>query len=240
MGELEPILYGKKIIGTIGTMMGTPFVHSEFAWSFAQMVQYNQEYLCGPNEIIHQIKPSFTEHATARNSLVDNAFGEWLFMMDCDHWFNPNILLRLLRLMKKYDLPVISGIYQFREEPYPAVIFTEVPAPKTFQLIDFNIKDFPRDRELIQIASGGAGCLLVKMSVFREIREKLQEKPFGHIPPFSEDHSFFLRLKKLNIPIHCAPWVEYHHIKHVKLKLRDHDNSDIKYITGREVDIKTL
>lgn len=240
-GEIEPILYGKKLIGTIGIMAGIPFVHKEFMWSFAQMIAYNQEFICQPNEYIHLIKPGFSEHASARNSLVDNAFGEWLFMLDCDHQFDPDILARLLRIMNKYDLPVVCGLYQFREEPHPAVLFTHGPRPeKPFELIDFNIKDFPRDKEIMQIASAGAGCLLVKTSVFERIKAELGEKAFSHKPPFSEDHSFFLRLKELQIPVFCAPWVECHHIHHVKLRIEDHDNSDIKYMERREVDIPIL
>ena len=235
------MLYGKRLIGTIAPMMGIPFVHKEFAWSFAQLIQYSQEYICGPNEYIHLIKPGFSEHAAARNSLVDNAFGEWLFMLDCDHVFDPDLLGRLLRIMKKYDLPVVCGLYQFREEPYPAVLFTHGASPnKPFELIDFNIREFPRDQEIMNIASAGAGCLLVKTEVFARIKAELGEKPFAHRAPLSEDHSFFLRLKELKIPAFCAPWVECHHIHHVKLKIEDHDNSDIKYMDKRYVDIPTL
>ncbi len=241
MQHIEPIIYGKKLLGTIGIMAGIPMVHKEFMWSFAQMIQFNNEAICGPNEYIHLIKPGFSEHSSARNSLVDNAFGDWLFMMDCDHWFDPDVLARLLRIMNKYNLPVVCGLYQFREEPHPAVLFTHgSTSDHPFEKIDFDIKTFPRDADIFQIASAGAGCLLVKTAVYERIKAELKEKPFSHRPPFSEDHSFFLRLKQLKIPVFCAPWVEYHHIHHVKLKIEDHDNSDIKYIDRRIVEIPTI
>ena len=243
MQDVEPsILYGKHTIGTCAFMAGLPSLQTQSAWSFAQMVQYNAEYL-PTNEIIHYMKPSMSGIAEARNHVADHILGDWLFMLDADHWFDPRILARLLRLMKKHDVPIISGLYQFRESPYPAVMFADTGNPQIpFRLLDFDIKQFPKERELIKIGSCGGGCLLIKKEVFVRIKEELGEKPFTVAPPYtsSEDHSFFLRCKKLNIPVHVAPWVECHHIHTIKLKIEDYDNIDINHIPKQEVDIESL
>ena len=241
MPPVESFLYGKKIIGTVAYMMGIPSVEKEFVWSAMQMQQYNSEFLCGEGEIINYIKPGFSAHSEARNWIADNMQGDWVLMLDCDHWFSGRLLARMLRLMYKYNLPILSGLYQFRHEPHPAVMFTDGETKENpFNLIDFTIKDFPRENELIKVASTGGGCLLIKKEVFQEIKNKLIERPFSHRPPFSEDHSFFLRCKELNIPVHVAPWIECHHIHHIKLKIEDHDNMDIAHLKKREVDIPTL
>ena len=241
MPPVESFLYGKKIIGTVALMSGIHSVETMFMKSYAQMIQYNQEFLCDQGETVHYLYANFSEHASARNYLADNMMGDWVLMLDCDHAYSPRLLTRMLRLMYKHNIPVLSGLYQFRHKPYPPVIFTDGETKENpFNLLDFSRKDFPREDDLIRVASSGAGCLLIKKEVFQKIKEAIKERPFSHRPPFSEDHSFFLRLKELNIPVHVAPWIECHHIHHIKLKIDDYDNMDQEHLKKREVDIQTL
>src|SRR3990167_10526335 len=114
-------IFQKECLGTIGIMSGIPFVHSEFMWSFAQMVQYNAEYLCGPNEFIHYVKPNTSNHAAARNSLKNQMLGDWLLMLDCDHIFDPDIAVRMLKVMDEYKVQVLTALYTMKEPPYAPV-----------------------------------------------------------------------------------------------------------------------
>lgn len=227
-------MFSKKIIGTIGIMGGTPAVLNDFMWSLVQMIQYNNEYLCQPNEIIHLVQPPNSFHAFARNHLCDHVYGDWLLMLDNDHSFEPDLLSRMLRIMYTHNTPVLTALYQYKQSPYAPVIFVENPDNKTKEINPFEmLGDWDRSLEVMQIASSGAGCLLIKKEVINKIREELNEDPFDISFPHSEDLSFFKRLLKLKIPVFCAPQIEYHHVMPKKLSLKDYNDPDIEFSTRK-------
>lgn len=223
-------MFSKTIKGTVGVMPGSPAVLNDFMWSMVQFVQYNQEYLCQPNEIIHYVQPTNTFHAFARNYLCEHAYGDWIFMLDTDHAFEPDILARMLRVMYKYNTPVLTGLYQYKQEPFAPVLFVHNDDKDTKDINPFELLgDWDRKLEIMQIASSGGGCLLIQKWVLKEIREQLKEEPFDISFPHSEDHSFYKRLIKLGIPAFCAPNIECHHIMPKKLSLKDYNDPDMQF-----------
>ena len=258
-------MYGRKPKGTVAYMGGIPAVYEPFCWAWGQLIQYNEEFLCNDKEYIHYYRATFSDHAPARNSIVKSSLGDWLFMLDTDHIFEPDILHRLLRSMEELDLDVITGIYQFKKHPFSPVIYKweddneEQDEKEVVKLVEKilpnqkeenklsrpkkDITNFPqaiagwdKSVKLMRIGSTGAGCLLVKQKVFDRIKIELNEEPFSRIKSFSEDHSFFYRLKQLDIKVFCDMRVQCKHVILKEIDLEDYDEENVDKAEPKPVD----
>lgn len=209
------MLVGKKVLGTVAYMGGVPAVLEEFCWSWGQMIQWNQEALADDTHIVHYDRVKFSDHGPARNALVQRFLGDWLFMLDCDHQFEPDILCRLLKIMREINCEVLTGLYQMKVPPYPPLLYQDIQGYKIMGKWD-------SDATALQIASAGAGCLLVKKTVYDRIRIELGVGPFDRLQNFSEDHSFFNYCARLKIPAYAAMKVEANHLRTVPVTLADH------------------
>lgn len=205
-----------KILGTIGRMWARD-LPPYFSDSLLNMTIFNQIYLCGYREIIWPVKASVSWHESARNELVDKMKGDWILMLDTDHTFAPDLLSRLLGLMKRYDAKVISGIYQYKFPPHAPVVNAWTPEGRLVPILDWD-----REAEILEIGAIGAGNLLVRREVFDAIRKKFNCNPFDIIQGLSEDYSFFWRCKELGIPCYLAPKVECHHVIGHVLSVEDY------------------
>lgn len=212
------MLLGKKPIGTIAYMGGLMAVPEQFMWSYGQMIQYNADYLVEPNECVYYIRSTISFHAAARNNVVDQMKGDWLLMLDTDHVFDPDIAARMVHRMERDNLEVLTALYQHKSPPYSPVLYRH--GNDAFQALgDWDKFD---EQYYIPIGSSGAGCLMVKRSVFDRIKNKLKESPFDIIHPLGEDHSFFKRLYKLGIKAFCDPSIECHHLQVKPIALQDY------------------
>jgi hypothetical protein len=222
------VIKRKTPIGTIGVMGGVGSVAYDFMWSLAQMVQFNNEYLCGQDQYIHLSRATVSYHPVARNELVTKMQGDWLLQLDTDHAFNPNLLIRMLRLFNGSDpkVDVLTGIYTYRAYPHQPVLF-QFDGQGMRHVGGWEDPEAP----LARVSAGGAGCLLVRRSVFDHIRDNWRnekgekEGPFNIIPPYSEDNSFFIRCLKLGIPVYAALKVECHHLTTKRLTMDDFDKT---------------
>jgi GT2 family glycosyltransferase len=169
------------------------------------MVLYSQEYLCDSTQYLHVDRSKVSYHAKARNELCQAMLGDWIFMTDGDHDLPPDILARLLQLLYKYGVEVISGTYHVKIPPHPPLIYAkhsdESLREKGYELVA--CVDNPG--ELVKIDAVGAGCLLIRRRLLHKLITELREQPFAIIPPLSEDLSFCRRLEKLNVPLYWAP-----------------------------------
>lgn len=190
-------------------MGGVPSLPEPFVWSWTNMIEWNAEYLVRSNEYIHYDRVTMSYHVAARNALADSFRGDWLMMFDTDLTFDPDIVARLLRSIETGQAEVICGIYHFKAPPCSPVIYAE----KDGRFKPAREWDVPAEDYLLPIASSGAGCLLVKRAVFDRIRSELKESPFDVEHPYSEDHSFFRRLKKIGASAMCNPNVRCGHLK---------------------------
>ncbi len=96
----------------------------------------------------------------------------------------------------------------------------EPHVPVLYQWIKIGEKDglqplarWDKSCKVLQIGSAGAGCLFVRRNVFDRIVSELGEQPFDKIHPYSEDHSFFHRLKRLGIKAFADMSIESRHLK---------------------------
>lgn len=217
------MLLMNKCLGTVAYMGGIPALLEEFVWSWTQLQAWNTEYVCGPGEYVHYDRAKLSVHDVARNVLAESMRGEWLLQLDTDHAFEPDLLGRLLRVAEETGAEIVTGLYLARFAPFTPVIYQQREGGMPRQVCRWDAAAHALD-----VDSAGGGCLWVKRAVFDRIREELNEQPFSRIGAIGEDHSFFLRCKKLGIKAACDPRVECHHL-HVKaLELSDFDPAEVQ------------
>jgi hypothetical protein len=217
------MLLMNKCIGTIARMGGTPAVLYPFVDSLVDMVQWNAQYLCQAGEYVHYPRPPRVSiHDVARNLIAENMRGDWVLMLDTDHSFDPDLAFRLMTVAERTGADVVTGVYQYKDAPHSPVIFRQQEDGL------YPIGGWDEKVDILEIDSAGGGCLWIKRSVFERISSELDEQPFARIAGYGEDHSFFLRLKKLNIKFVCAMNVESHHLQIRPLSMKDYDRESIE------------
>ena len=110
--------------------------------------------------------------ALARNKLVARALEaevDWIFFVDDDQGFSPDVLTRLLA----HEQPIVSGLYLNRNQPFFPIAFSDRNEDGTYNPID--LTSLPRDG-LLQVQAVGAGCLLIR----REVLEAIGDNWFQH------------------------------------------------------------
>lgn len=213
------MLLSKKVIGTIGYMGGVMAIPEPFVWSWSQMIEYNNDYLLNPGEQILYTRTTNSYHSFARNNLVTAMRGDWLLMLDTDHQFDPDLASRLLRwFYAEPDIDIITGIYQYKGAPYSPKIYRFTKDMTSIEAIG-NWEKIKDKRYLTEIDSAGGGCLLVRKRVFNMIKSRFKVDPFDIHMPFSEDNSFFYRVKKLGIKVYCDTTIEYPHLSYQRITL---------------------
>lgn len=220
-------MLGRKALGTVAYLGGLPAVLERFCWSWGEMIAYNGEFLDDDCHYVHYLRSPISDHAPARNNLVSKFYGDWLLQLDCDHSFEPDIVARLLRLADDAGVDVVSGVYQLKNPPHVLVLYQWVDVGGEPGLQP--MARWAQDAKLIQIGSAGGGCLFVRRAVFDRISEKYpQVGPFDKIFPFSEDHSFFLRCKELEVKCYAAMHVHCHHLRVSPVTLADLDDEGLQ------------
>lgn len=222
------MIYANKTIGTVAYLGGLMAVAEEFCWSWSQMIQYNNEYLCEPGQEICYKRAKFSFHAAARNQLCAEMRGDWILMLDTDHSFDPDILARMLIQANKSNLEVLTALYHHRSSPHCPVLYAYDVDSELFRPIgDW---DKPAETYLIPVASAGAGTLFIRRSVLKRIKDELNEGPFDIISPLGEDHSFFKRLIKLGIKAYCNPDIQSFHLQIRPISIEDYDPSMLNLV----------
>lgn len=218
-----------KPLGTVAYMGGVPAVLEKFAWAWGQMIQFNAETM-RKGEHIHYDRATASYLPWARNELARTMLGDWLLMLDTDHQFEPDVVIRMVRLMQDKGLRILTAIYQYKGHPYTPVVFGGVNGQRR------QITDWSDDMTAFRVASAGAGTLLVRRDVFDQIRRELHEQPFDPVGVIGEDHSFFSRAGRCGIPAWCCPAIESHHLEIRPLSLELYDRPGIGPMGGTAVE----
>lgn len=215
------MLLGRKALGTVAYLGGLPALLEPFAWSFAQLVQFNEEFLADDRHYVHYDRARISDHGPARNQLVATFLGEWLLQLDTDHQFEPDLVARLLRLADEHGIDVLAGVYQLKSPPHVPVLYqwVQVAGQPALQ----PLATWPDDVRLLEIGSAGGGCLWVRRCVFDRIVRELGDQPFDRIGGYSEDHSFFYRCRQLGIKAYAAMHVHAAHLRVAPVTLADLD-----------------
>lgn len=219
-------LYSRRCLGTIAVMGGVSHVPSPFAKSLADMVQFNTEYVCGPDEFILLDWITTSEHERARNRAVDRMMGDWLFQLDTDHQFSPDLLSRLLTVKDGFNLDVVAPLYFKKEIPFLPVAAMWDEGRGCFRVaLDEETGRLPWGKEdrVWPVDVTGGGGLLVGRDVFEKVKSHYPgQAPFDRVPPWSEDYSFFMKCKDVGVQPYLVPNVQYYHLRWNPVTEGDH------------------
>lgn len=170
----------------------------------------------------------------ARNKAVDMLLAQdecdWLFWVDTDMGFEPEIIDRLMASADPVDRPVVGALCFINHEvvddgmngkltvPKPTVFqWAKNPDGRTGFVPDMN---YPRD-EVVRVDGTGSAAIVIHRSVFEKIRDKNGGNYYGHIvnpesptgDVFSEDLSFCIRCTEVGAPIYVDTGVKTSHAK---------------------------
>jgi len=144
------------------------------------------------NDIIRQMRPG----------------DQWVWLMDDDHAFDGDVLLRLLD--RQVDLVV--PFYLQRKPPFRPVVYT-ARADGKFDHLQFG--DLQGQTGLVKIDSAGKGGVLIRRAVI----EAMGEGPwFEHRGWIGEDHVFFTKAKELGFQLYVDLDVPLEHITPFKVR----------------------
>lgn len=138
-----------------------------------------------------------TDFANSRNRLVTEALesgAEWVWFVDDDNVFDPEILNRLLA----HERPIVSALYLSRASPYHPIAYglkdIDVNGKPTWYPV--SLVGAPREG-LVEVVAAGSSGMLIRSEVFRETPEPWFEKTgIG-----SEDITFCERAIAAGFPI---------------------------------------
>lgn len=111
-------------------------------------------------------KPQYTEVlierttplARARNKIVEQAKGEFIFFLDCDVLPPQNVIPCLL----SHDKDIVSGLYFSWKHPYTPQMYRCVRKNRYLPIIDY-------PQGLVEADGIGMGCALIRKSVFKAL-----------------------------------------------------------------------
>lgn len=171
---------------------------------------------------------------TACRSFLDGD-ADWLLFLDADEAWNPNLIEELLDSADVKERPIISGLIMARRE-------RDLPISPACGIFD----DHPTEVRVVrplaipntrwwQVATVGAGCLLIHRRVLETIRDRYGEKapaaiwfdytPFTYTNPdgkqvtemMGEDYVFSARASACGFPLLVDTSIELGHVKDVTL-----------------------
>ena len=171
----------------------------------------------------------------ARNEIVAAFLAtdcDFLFFVDADMGIPKNAIERLMSVAHEDDRPIVAGLcFAMRDTG-----FSEYDYSSTFDIVPtvqlWNVEgddgddptsfgivtDYPRDT-VIEIDGTGGACVMIHRNALEKMRAEFGEHWFTPITnkmtggPFGEDTSFFLRCRRLAIPVHMDTSVKTSHDK---------------------------
>ena len=179
--------------------------------------------------------------ADARNKTVAQFLagdGEWLFWIDTDMGFQPDIVSRLLKVANRKTHPVVGALCFARKrhhggDGYNGHRAFTVPTIYDWVELPDGVRGFaPRASyergALVECHATGSAAILIHRSVFERMAEKHDGQWYSQIPDgqgnvLGEDMSFCVRLVELAVPLHIHTGVKTTHHKRVWLSEEMYD-----------------
>lgn len=179
---------GPPKLGTIGLLTGET---ARFTRFFLHQMGLQ---LPGPVKFLTKFSLNIPE---ARNQVLAEAEGDWVFFMDDDHTFAPDLLMKLLAR----NVPVVQPLVLSRYAPFgPVIMGPQTGDGKAHWKYALTTTD-PTDLKPVHVA-GAAGML-----IRREVWEKIPPPWFtyGELQPdvLSEDMGFCRKVREAGFPIYC-------------------------------------
>lgn len=155
---------------------------------------------------------------------------DWLFMIDADMEFDPDLVERLVSVAHPTERPIVGGLcfayMRGLERKFWPTMYAWIPGTERLR----RLTQYPADT-LVPVAATGAACLLVHRSVFVEMGRRFPppwpwfaETPFYERDEdgkpiletgdaYSEDITFCLRAQAAGFPIYVHTGIKIGHVK---------------------------
>lgn len=150
---------------------------------------------------------------TSRNKLAQTAIEQetdYIFWLDSDMVFNPDILERMMKTMQENNLDFLSGLYFRRVPPYSAVLFDKLDIADG-RCEWSNFEEIPTG--LFKAGGVGFGCVLMKTDVAFDVFSKYLDM-FSPLANVGEDLSFCWRARQCGYDIWVDPSITLGHVGH--------------------------
>lgn len=152
---------------------------------------------------------------------------EWMFMVDADMGFRPDVLDRLHSIADPVERPIVGGLCFAQRETTPDGLngYRCLARPTIYDWVEHpdghkrmtGRADYPVNT-LTKAAATGAACLLIHRTVFERIQAEYGDTWFDRTRGtdgslLGEDISFFIRCGALEIPLHIHTGIRTNHHK---------------------------
>lgn len=160
-------------------------------------------------------------------AMLDQSEAEWLFMVDSDMDFQPDIVERLIDAAHAIERPVVGALAFAHKTNGPAsgygLRYRCIPTLYDWYEDDndagfISRENYERDT-LTQVAATGSACILIHRLALEAVREKYGDvwyDPIRHPKrptPFSEDLSFCIRVAACGIQPYVHTGIKTGHDK---------------------------
>ena len=148
---------------------------------------------------------------TSRNDLATRAIqmeADYVFWMDSDMQFPPDTLIRMVDVLKKNDLDILTGLYFRRVPPYSPVLFDKLEMQGSICSWS-EFKELPDG--LFEVGGCGFGCVLMSTEVFISVQAK-HGNMFAPMGNNGEDIAFCMRARDCGYKIWCDPSIICGHV----------------------------
>ena len=148
---------------------------------------------------------------TSRNSLAMMAIqmdADFVFWLDSDMVFKSDTLVRMMDVLQKNDLDILTGLYFRRVPPYSPVLFDKLE--QNGEVTEFTeFSSVPNG--LFEVGGCGFGCVLMKTDVFFDVQSKYGNM-FAPMGNNGEDVAFCMRARCCGYKIYCDPSIVCGHV----------------------------
>lgn len=160
---------------------------------------------------------------------------EWMFWIDTDMGFEPDVVERLLSSADAKERPIVGGLCFAQKEVAQDGMggFATRPRVTILDYVDVDGKgnrfigraNYPVNA-LVKCAGTGAACIVIHRSVFEAIQKEYGDTWYNRIPGvdgtlLGEDVSFCVRAGSLGFPIHVNTAAKTSHFKNLWVQEAD-------------------
>ena len=150
----------------------------------------------------------------ARNELALQAIeseSDLVFWVDSDMTFEPDTLYKMIDVLRKNDLDILTGLCFRRVKPYTPTLFDKLEINgEAAEWTEFG--EIPD--KLFEVGGCGLAGLLMKSDVFFDVQTKFGNM-FAPIGNNGEDVAFCWRARQCGYRIFCDPGIVFGHIGHM-------------------------
>ena len=194
-----------KILVAIPSMDTVP---ARFAQSLASLQSVDEtKVMFNAGSLVYMSRETLAVHAVKMEA-------DYMFWLDSDMVFEPDILRRMMQTAKDADLDFLTACYFRRSSPYTPVLYSGLDfdgeACKWEELKDLP----PADSGLFEVEGCGFGCVLMKTDIILDVKGKFG-KLFTPIGGTGEDLSFCWRARQCGYKIMCDPSIPIGHYGHI-------------------------